>query len=162
MFSEIFGSENREDKILKMIKQEPTAAVILAAVHFEWTIKRVILKLGISPTKELRNKLEDVYSFEDRGNKRAEYKSIWEAEISKRFNNSALGTIVGSIGKLKSEGIHVRNNIVHGNGTIPKVKAQKAVKRFFLVTKKFRDFAEIHGENLDASLNPKRKPRKIK
>ncbi len=63
MFTVKFGSKNRESQIMRILKKDHSTAVILAAVHFEWTIKRAILKLGVSPTKTLRKRLEDVYSF---------------------------------------------------------------------------------------------------
>jgi len=35
----------REKKILGFVPNEPAIAVILAAVHFEWTVRRAIIAL---------------------------------------------------------------------------------------------------------------------
>lgn len=58
MFHIGFGSANREDEIQIIATADRTTGVILAAVHFEWMLKRSILKLGTSPTKDLRQELE--------------------------------------------------------------------------------------------------------
>jgi hypothetical protein len=60
MFNVGFGSENRENRIREIAEEDLTVGVILAAVHFEWMMKRAILKLGTSPTPQLRKELENV------------------------------------------------------------------------------------------------------
>ena len=42
LYSVEFGSKNREEKIRDLLKEDPTGAVFLAAVHFEWMLKRSI------------------------------------------------------------------------------------------------------------------------
>ena len=54
IFSVGYGSKKREEKILQYLEEDYIVAIILAAVHFEWMLKRTILKLSKSPTKKLR------------------------------------------------------------------------------------------------------------
>ncbi len=42
MFSVGYGIQNRVNKMREISKDDPTTATILAAVHFEWMIKRAI------------------------------------------------------------------------------------------------------------------------
>ena len=101
MFTIGFGSQNRERKIRCIAEEDHTTAVILAAVHFEWMLKRAILKLGINQTMKLRKQLEDVYKLKESEGKNS-YKVIWDREVGKRFKNSALGSVLGSLPKILS------------------------------------------------------------
>lgn len=162
MFSVSFGSENRERKIKEFSsKNDHCTAVILAAVHFEWMIKRAILKLGISPTKALREKLEDIYRLYETDD-RKDYKSVWEEEVAVRFSNSKLGTVLGVLSKIQNETSKVRGKIVHGNGTVSKKEAIDAVDQYLKAAKKIRDFAKKYGEDLDSRLIQRRKARTAK
>jgi len=155
VFSVGFGSQKREDEIRQILKdQDPTTAVILAAVHFEWMLKRAILKLGSSPTKVLRKKLEDVYRIEDKNSQQG-YKAIWRHEVQSRFTNAALGTVLGRLTAIQNVALDLRGRIVHGNGTASQRKAQEAVELFLDAGEKLRAFATKHGVNLDSRLTPR-------
>ena len=151
MFSVGFGSEKREAKIREMGREDLTTAVILAAVHFEWMLKRAILKLGRSPTKKLREQLERVYSISDRDN-RDGYKSIWAREIQPRYKRAALGTVLGKLTAINDNAMAVRGRVIHGNGTVSKTDAHKAIELFLTSGKKLRDFTLKNGDNLDSRL----------
>lgn len=162
MFSVGYGSVNREYRIARWIDEEDhTTAVILGAVHFEWMIKRSILKLGVSPTPALRKKLEDVYSLKDRGPKLG-YKSIWEIEVKPRFRNAALGTVLGNLNDLGEKAMKVRGQVIHGNGTVKRTDARDAVMAFIAAGQKLRAFALAHEEDLDTRLKARLKPRTLK
>ncbi len=159
MLSISFGSENRGEKISEMLKQEPATAVILAAVHFEWMIKRAILKLGISPTKELRAKLEKVYHIKD-VNGRSDYKTVWKAEIARHRKHSELGTVIGRLERIQTKASEVRDRLVHGNGTVSKANAEEAVNLYLEAAEKIRVYVLKNGENIDTRLKQRRRPRK--
>ena len=152
VFSVGFGIQQREDEIRRILKNhDPTTAVILAAVHFEWMLKRSILKLGSSPTKVLREDLEDVYSINDKGSQPG-YKAIWRREVEPRFANAALGTVVGRLTAIQNVAFDVLGRIVNGNGTASRKQAEEAVELFLDAGEKLRAFAEKGGENLDSRL----------
>ncbi|MFC1791794.1 hypothetical protein ACFL0I_04945, partial [Gemmatimonadota bacterium] len=128
---------------------------ILAAVHFEWMVKRAILKLAETPTKALREELEGAYTLQD-------YKKIWEREVEPRFGNAALGTVLGRLTKIRDEALKVRGRIVHGNGTVRQIDAEEAIDLFLEAGMKLREFATKHGEDLDTVLKRRIIARKSK
>lgn len=158
MFSVEFGSANREEKIREIAQGDPTTGVILAAVHFEWMLKRAILKLGATPTKALREQLKDVYTIQDRGERKG-YKTIWRHEVQPRFKRAALGTVLGCLPKIQSVALDVRGRVVHGNGTVSHEKAQEAIDLFLKGGNKLREFALMNGEDLDSLLRTRIKTR---
>jgi hypothetical protein len=161
MFAVGFGSQKREDEIRRILKdQDPTTAVILAAVHFEWMLKRAILKMGSSPTKVLRERLEDIYRIEDKNGQQG-YKTVWRREIEPRFKNAALGTVLGRLTAIQNVAMDLRGRIVHGNGTASRRKAQEAVELFLGAGEKLRAFTMKHRVNLDSRLKPRLQTRKI-
>lgn len=161
MFSVGFGSKKREAEIRRISNKDHTTAVILAAVHFEWMLKRAVLKLGISPTKALRKKLEGVYKIHAK-KRNGDYKTIWRQEVEPRFKNSALGTVLGSLPKIQNTALDVRGKIVHGNGTVGRDEGMTAIDLFMKAGEKLREFASKHGEDLDSVLKQRRKCRTSK
>ncbi|EAQ95657.1 hypothetical protein KT71_13964 [Congregibacter litoralis KT71] len=158
MFSVSFGSERREAKIRKIGEKDPTTAVIIAAVPFEWMLKRTILKLGQSPTSALREQLEQVYSISDRGNREG-YLSIWRREVQPRFRQAALGTVLGKLTSIKDNAMAVRGRVVHGNGTVSDGKAHEAIELFLTSGEKLREFTLKNGDDLDSRLKTRIKER---
>ncbi|MFN3347371.1 hypothetical protein [Pseudorhodoplanes sp.] len=158
MFHVGFGSAKREAEIRKFAAADRTTALILAAVHFEWMLKRAILKLGASPTKSLRNQLEDVFRMQ-KHNGRDGYKEVWDREVGKRFKNGALGTVLGKLNQIQSHALDVRGKIIHGNGTVSKSDSDQAIELFLGAGVKLREFAAKHGIDLDARLKTRTKPK---
>ena len=161
MFSVGFGSQNREVRIRQVAEDDPTTAVILAAVHFEWMLKRTILKLGLTPTKTLRDQLADVYTIKDKKGHNEDYKTIWRREVEPRFKNAALGTVLGRLTAIQNVAWQCRGHIVHGNGTASREQSQEAVELFLEAGEKLRAFATKHKVNLDSRLTPRATARKI-
>lgn len=155
MFHVGFGSANREAKIREIAATDRTTALILAAVHFEWMLKRAILKLGQSPTKDLREQLEGVFRMR-KTNGRDGYKEVWEREVASRFKNSALGTVLGRLNQIQSKALDVRGKVIHGNGTVSNASADEAIELFLSAGDKLRNFASKHDVDLDARLKSRR------
>lgn len=160
MFAIEYTWERREMEIQKMLTTDRSVAVILAAVHFEWMIKRGILKLSHSPTRQLRQKLEDVYTLTSK--KQTSYKDIWDAEVGCHYRNAALGNVLGSMTSIQNTALKVRGRIIHGNGTPSKDEAEKAVDLYLSTARKIALFAAKHGKDLNTRLNPRRSPRSTK
>ncbi|MEW8290603.1 MAG: hypothetical protein AB2672_08705 [Candidatus Thiodiazotropha endolucinida] len=161
MFSVGYGIANREKRINKIALTDGTTALILAAVHFEWMIKRSILKLGCSPTSALRNELEEIYKLAIPGNNKKDYRSIWKREVSCRFKNAQLGKVLGNLHTLQNSTMKVRGRVIHGNGTVSQDVANDAINEFMLATGKLASFAVKHGENLDEKLKTRIKAREV-
>jgi len=158
MFAVGFGISNREKKIRVISKSDPNHGLILAAVHFEWVIKRTILKLGQSPTARLRGELEGIYKLGSPDNKK-DYRSIWKREVASRFKNAQLGIVLGNLHTLESKTLKIRGQVIHGNGTVPKANALDAINEFLKASKKLYDFASKNGEDLDEILRRRIKAR---
>ena len=161
MFTVGFGIANREERIIEIGDTDPTTAVILSAVHFEWMIKRAILKLGCSPTAALRKELERIYKLEAGGSNQEDYRSIWKREVARRFRNAQLGKVLGNLHTLQNSTMKVRGRVIHGNGTISEEVAEKAIMEFMNAANKLTNFALKHGENLDEKLKTRIKPREM-
>ncbi len=161
MFDVGFGTKNREAEIRKIAQSDRTTALILAAVHFEWMLKRTILKIGTSPTKDLRSQLEGVFRISKRHGKDG-YKEIWDREVGQHFKNSSLGTVLGKLTKIQNHALDVRGKVVHGNGTVGNASADEAIDLFLDAGAKLRDFALARGESLDTRLRARIQPRSAK
>lgn len=159
MFSVGFGIKNREKRIREMAKSDRCTAVILAAVHFEWMLKRALLKLGTSPTSELRQVLESVYSMAGKNGQQG-YSDVWASEIGSKFKHAALGTVIGKLQRIQAQALNVRGKVIHGNGTVSKKDADEAIELFLGAGEKLRNFAANNGCNLDSKLRTRRKPRR--
>ena len=160
MFTIGYGSKNRENEIESLANKDLTTAVILAAVHFEWMIKRTILTLGNSPTGNLRKELENIYKIKNESGKN-DYGSIWDREVAKKIKGAGLGTVLGNLHVLQEKTFKVRGKVVHGNGTVSKKDGQAAVEEFLKASKKLRDFASHHGVNIDERLKSRLRPKSI-
>lgn len=167
MFNVRYGSENRERRIREIANEDLTVGVILAAVHFEWMMKRAILKLGTNPTFQLREELSRVTGVRRKersdGSAQDGYYEVWKREVDSRIRKrSALGTVLGKLTDIRDKAMKVRGHIVHGNGTCKREDAEKAIELFLAVGPKLRAFASRHGENLDTKLKGRLKSRSVK
>ncbi|MEQ8262272.1 hypothetical protein [Pseudohaliea sp.] len=153
-----YGSDNRETFIRKHSEVDHCGAVVLAAMHFEWTLKRVVLKLGKSPTKPLRKELERVFSFSKK-RRGKNYFDIWKREVEPSYRRAALGTVVGNFATLDNKAISARGKVVHGNGTISRKEALEGISLFLKASGKLRKFAEAQGMPVDERLAPRPVPK---
>ena len=98
--------ENRH-KFIRSFLKEPTApiSVLLAAIDFEWTLKRAILAFGTSPTKELRKAFKTVYGL-------PRSKDKWKEEVQPRLGCS-IDKAVPQWSQVH-DAFEVRDKIVHG------------------------------------------------
>lgn len=158
MFGINFGSANRENKIREIASIDKTTAIILAAVHFEWMLKRAILKLSVSPTKNLRLQLENIYRLRRRNDQEG-YTEIWNREVGTRFKNSSLGTILGKLTQIQNQAFRVRGKVIHGNGTVSSADADQAIELFLNSATKLREFGISKNFDLDSRLQARIKNR---
>ena len=158
--------ENRQyhiNLIRAVSEHDLGAAIILAAVYFEWCVRRCIMALGTSPVMELRATLN---------NKRTNIealKSIWSAEVHKqglptlpslfdsmerkpKFRNLTLDW------KSINNAMKMRNRLVHGSNCNPKNEnGSKYVELFLAATNILADLAESKGYSIFAII--RRKPK---
>lgn len=105
----VFVNDTQEQrhKFIRSFLNRDTApiAILLAAIDFEWTVKRAILAFGTSPTKNLRTCFRNVY-----GLRRSKEK--WKEEVQPR-----LGCSIDSAIRQWSQvhdAFEIRDKIIHG------------------------------------------------
>ena len=103
---------SRHDHIRSFLNDESaTIAVILAAIDFEWSIRRAILALGTSATKQIR---EVVFADLHGGYK--DYADVWKREVANWLGQS-LSAVIPHWSRLASKkdgAVRLRGQIVHG------------------------------------------------
>lgn len=102
----------RHDRIRSFVTDESSAiAVILAAIDFEWSMRRAILALGTNPTKHIR---EVVFAEFNGGYQN--YAEAWKNEVSIWLGQSLAQTIPhwSRLASKKDGAVRLRGQIVHG------------------------------------------------
>ena len=102
----------RHKRIRSFLTDESsTIAVILAAIDFEWSIRRAILALGTSPTKHIR---EVVFAEFNGGYQN--YADAWKKEVTVWLGQSLPQSIPhwSRLASKKEGAVRLRGQIVHG------------------------------------------------
>jgi hypothetical protein len=127
-------------------------AVILAAVDFEWTVRRAILSLGSLPTTEIRASLESYRRFED-------YKDFWNSHVKPRLNVT-LVQVVGDWSNVR-KAFDSRNRLVHGiTGAIKRGDAENRTHAALNASQDLEAFCEKNGGSVYQRID-RRKPREV-
>jgi len=128
--------ENRQEMIRR---SEPFVAVLLAAADFEWTVRRSILALGCSPTKEIRESVLDKCSgFES-------YKQAWEKEVQPHIGEG-LVEVIPQWQFFKEQAYPLRNRLVHGiRGYRTQEYASERLEAILTASRALVEITESHG-----------------
>ncbi len=97
MFKIYETRENREELMKKLLSEDPCVALVIAFLDFEWTVRRCVLALGKSTTKDIRAKFSGNLPINFYGNDKStksdsnrnyklicslsDYKKLWNAEV---------------------------------------------------------------------------------
>ena len=95
----------REEKIRSFLQSEPSIALVLAAVNFEWTVSRAVLFLSRTKNTDLRKKMHSYHSPK-------RYKELWKDEVQGN-GHPALAALVQNWQNIL-RGFGARNLLVHG------------------------------------------------
>ena len=146
--------EHRHKKIRSFLPNEPVIAILLAAVDFEWTIRRAVIALGTSSNRTIRDTVLKRCS----GPK--EYKEAWKREVKPRLQKG-LSDVVPYWQFVNDEAFLLRHQVVHGLKGLPSSKkTTERVEAFLAGSLAISDFAKIHGVDLfERRLPVRRKPR---
>jgi hypothetical protein len=106
MFLASDRAHHRERKIRGFLAREPSIALVLAAVNFEWTVSRAVLFLSKTPNRVLREKMIKYHSPE-------KYKALWTDEVGGAAGSVSLPQVVRNWSKV-IDGFRARNVLVHG------------------------------------------------
>ena len=132
---------------------EPFVGVILAAVDFEWTVRRAILALGKSPTKQIHDTVLIHCSGLDK------YKEAWRLEV-KPFTGKGLPEVIADWQFFKEKAFSLRHRLVHGvSGSVTKQYAEERIESILRASKSIAEFAESFNEPIYGRVIRRLKPR---
>ena len=156
-----FVSDTQQDRH-KMIRaflsqDKATVAVLLAAVDFEWSIRRAVLALGGSTTKHIRH---SVLGKKDVSGPKG-YKDAWNPEIGDHLKIT-IDQAIPHWGRLIDPdrgAFRLRNQIAHGiRGSVSLELATAKVSDFLLASQCLANLAEKYNTSLFRRI-VRRKPR---
>ena len=102
------SSLSREERIKHFLAEDASVSVLLAVIHFEWTVRRAIIALGISPNVVVRERLAKCHGLD-------KYKDVWRDEVflNEQRQVDRLSEVVKnweSLGRV----FRLRHRLVHG------------------------------------------------
>lgn len=156
-------SDTQQDRH-KMIRgflnpETATIAVLLAAVDFEWSIRRAVLALGGSSTKHIRHL---VLGHKGLSGPKG-YKDAWNAEVC-RYISISIDQAIPHWGRLidpDQGSFRLRNQIAHGiRGSVSVELATAKVDDFLLASQCLAKLAQEHNTSLFRRI-VRKKPRGI-
>ena len=112
MFFVTDSQTQRHSRIRSFLNDDSaTIAVILAAIDFEWSIRRAILALGSSPTKHIREVV-----FEQFHGGYDNYGKVWKQEVTVWLGQSLVQVIPhwSRLADKRHGAARLRGQIVHG------------------------------------------------
>ena len=135
-----------------LLKGQGSIAVVLAAIDFEWTLRRAILALGTRPTKHIRESLEKTWGLE-------RYKDLWNLEVKPQMQVTVVQVIPCWSELRKAFGF--RDRLVHGVvGVISRDATNNSVAFILKASQALEEFAVEHEGTLYRRI-VRRKPRSL-
>ncbi len=99
----VSDNEEQRFKLIESFKQENSSiALIMAAINFEWTIRRIMISLSKQPNKDIRELLKYTSGLE-------RYKDVWKKALP---NEKRLTNIISNWKDLDDQ-FKLRGSIVH-------------------------------------------------
>jgi len=142
-------AQYREAKIQKWLHTEPSIALLVAAVHVEWTVCRAVLFLSPRPNREIRKELAVVYGLE-------KYKDCWRMEIVSLRGGHSLPRIVGAW-KAVTDALKARDRLVHGRDQYTRHMAAPHVEARLKAAAELRAYGKRLGVDFQARLPIRKK-----
>ena len=142
MFSINETRENREEVLKKLLSVDPCVALVIAFLDFEWTVRRCILALGKSATKEIHAMFSGKHpSIRGHVCGLDGYNKLWTKEVNS-IRNICLFDLLKSMVKISSIEGFDQNKL---NSFMLKKDSIKNTDEFLkFVYKRFRNTL-IHG-----------------
>lgn len=157
MFKIYETRENREELMKKILSEDLCVALVIAFIDFEWTVRRCILALGKSTTKDIRAMFSGNFSKNFYGNDESTkfdsnnnnkfisslrgYNELWKAEVKVNGHDGLYDILDSNVKVSNVEGFDNDkfNHIAKNNSSI---KSTNQLLKF--VYKSFRNKL-IHG-----------------
>jgi hypothetical protein len=153
MFLVTNSPDSRHRRIRLFLPDEPVIAVLLAAVDFEWTLRRAIIALGTNSNIIIRKRFRACHGLDG-------YKQVWRDEVKSRLGAN-LSNVLTNWKVLKEVAYPLRNEVVHGVRGFPSTKkSSECVEQFLTASLRISNYATSHNSPLFGKRLPvRRKPR---
>ncbi|MBC8148002.1 MAG: hypothetical protein H8E98_08480 [Bacteroidetes bacterium] len=129
--------KERKNRIKGFLKTEPPIAIILSAVHFEWTVRRAIIALGKSPNMDIRKELRHCHGLK-------KYRKLWKKEVACKKTNPALISVVNNWQDFR-DAFEERHRLVHGASSCSEKFATPKVDLILSGANDVREFCNDNG-----------------
>ena len=144
------SSPAREQRIQKLLAEDPSLSALLSVIHFEWTIRRSIIALGTSPNVEIRAKPDGCHGCKA-------YKNLWKEEVFPNVSQRLPDVINNWDGLLKA--FRLRHRLVHGISSCGLTYATERVDWAIDAYQNIRELCIAHKVDLDACLPVRKRVR---
>jgi hypothetical protein len=142
------SSLSRENRIIQFLPEDPALSALLAVIHFEWTTRRAIIALSISPKNiAVRRTLRNCYGLE-------KYKDVWKEEVFPNIQKR-LPEVVNNWERLNSA-FRLRHGLVHGSTSCGVEYARERALWAIESANNVRAVCVDNGINLDSRLPVRR------
>lgn len=131
---------HREQKIRRFLASDPSLALVLAAVNFEWTVCRAVLFVSQTANTALRQKMRDYYSLD-------KYKQLWKEEVADPRATVSLPELVRNWSKVR-EAFYARNVLVHGKDRYTRNMAIRHIDALLEGVRFIESYCEDRGSPL--------------
>jgi hypothetical protein len=148
--------DSRKAKIKSFLKRDDMAiAVLLATANLEWTVRRAILRLGMSTNKAIREGV--LY----KPSSLQSYKDAWKTEVKPRLKTSLPNVIRNWSGPKGIQGAYtLRHKLIHGEqGSTGLEYARTRVNALLSASDDVDCFCMSHGCDIFKKLPIRRKAR---
>ena len=145
------SSLSREERIKHFLVEDASVSVILSVIHFEWTVRRAIIALGISPNVLVRERLAKCHGLD-------KYKDVWRDEVflNERRQVDRLSEVVKNW-EFLGRAFRLRHRLVHGVTSCGTDYATERVYWALDATNDVRAVCIQNDVNLDARLLVRRR-----
>ena len=144
------SSPAREQRIQKLLAEDPSLSALLSVVHFEWTVRRSIIALGTSPNVHIRSKLDGCHGCKA-------YKNLWKEEVFPNVSQRLSDVVKDWDGLLKA--FRLRHRLVHGVSSCGLAYATERVNWAIDACQNIRELCIAYEVDLDARLPVRRRVR---
>jgi hypothetical protein len=148
MFLVSHSHEHRAREIRSWLPRQPSVALVIAAVYFEWTLCRAIIGLSKRPNKELRADLVTKYGL-------GAYKDFWRDELTHLSTALPLSRVVKDWHAV-TKAFEARNLLVHGRDRYTPNMAEPHVDCLLNAVSDVCAYCSAHGLNVNRRLPQRR------
>ena len=151
MFLVSHSHEYRAREIRSWLPKQPSVALVIAAVYFEWTLCRAIIGLSKRPNKEVRAELVTKYGLTG-------YKDVWRDELAHLPSALPLSRVVKDWHGV-TKAFEARNVLVHGRDCYTPNMAEPHVECLLRAVSDVFAYCLENGLNVNRRL-PQRRAKK--